>query len=102
MVQFGIDTADFHPQTASQKTTIHCLLGSDQAVGDLIPKDVHGVRQFLGIAFYYRRLIPPLCETRRTLHQLTGKDVLFQWTPKHCQEVFDALKTKLSVGLPSF
>ena len=61
------------------------------------PKDVHGVRRFLRMAFYYRRFIPHFVTLAEPLHHLTGKDVPFQWTPA-CQEAFDALKAKLTAA----
>lgn len=63
----------------------------------LSPKDVHGVRRFLGMASYYRRFIRHFAKLAEPLHHLTGKDVPFQWTPA-CQEAFDALKAKLTVA----
>ena len=63
----------------------------------LPPKDVHGVRRFLGMASYYRRFIRHFAKLAEPLHHLTGKDVPFQWTPA-CQEAFDALKAKLTVA----
>lgn len=61
------------------------------------PKDVHGMRRFLGMASYYRRFIPLFAKLAEPLHQLTCKDVPFQWTPA-CQDAFDALKTKLTAA----
>ena len=61
------------------------------------PKDVHGVRQFLGMASYYRRFIPRFAKLAEPLHHLTGKNVPFQWTPT-LQEAFDALKAKLTAA----
>ena len=59
-----------------------------------IPTDVKKVRQFLGLASYYRRFIPGFAKIANPLHALTKKGEVFQWSIK-CQEAFDLLKQKL-------
>lgn len=46
------------------------------------------VRQFLGLASYYRRFIPDFAKIANPLHSLTKKGEIFQWSVKH-QEAFD-------------
>ena len=58
------------------------------------PTDVKKVRQFLGLASYYRRFIPDFAKIANPLHSLTKKGKVFQWSVK-CQEAFDLLKQKL-------
>lgn len=58
------------------------------------PTDVTAVRQFLGLASYYRRYIPGFASIAAPLHSLTQKGVSFVWTSE-CQQSFDALKQKL-------
>ena len=59
------------------------------------PQSVSQVRQFLGLASYYRRFIPKFAATAQSLHNLTRKDVKFEWT-EECQFAFYSLKMKLT------
>ena len=58
------------------------------------PTSVTQVRQFVGLASYYRRFIQGFAKIADPLHQLTKKDKEFVWT-SHCQEALDQLKKKL-------
>ena len=58
------------------------------------PENVPSVRRFLGMASYYRRFIAGFAKTAQPLHQLTAKNVPFQWSPE-CETAFVALKDKL-------
>ena len=59
-----------------------------------VPVDVARVRQFLGLASYYRRFVPGFAKAAAPLHALLKKDVNFHWT-EQCQESFDHLKELL-------
>ena len=60
-----------------------------------IPTDVTKVRQFVGLASYYRRFVPGFARIATPLHALTKKEVaLFHWT-EECQAAFDRLKELL-------
>lgn len=59
-----------------------------------IPRDVTGVRVFLGMGNYYRRFIESYAQKAHPLTELTKKDRPFVWTPE-CQEAFDLLKSEL-------
>ena len=59
------------------------------------PTSVKGVRQFLGMASYYRRFIPGFAKIPSPLHALTQQNVPFFWTLS-CQEAFGKLKDLLS------
>ena len=59
-----------------------------------MPTDVTKVRQFLGLAPYYRHFVPGFSSIATPLHALTKKNALFQWTPQ-CQSVFDHLEELL-------
>jgi len=59
-----------------------------------VPTNVRTVREFLGIAGYYRRFIPNFAKIAGPLHSLTRQCVPFVWTPQ-CQQAFDELKELL-------
>lgn len=60
-----------------------------------VPKNVKGVRSFLGLANYYRRFVYNFAKIAVPLNNLTRKSVKFQWTPE-CQTAFDTLKQALT------
>ena len=60
-----------------------------------VPQDVHQVRQFLGLASYYRRYIHHFADIAQPLYNLTQKNVPFEWNSA-CQTAFDILKRKLT------
>ena len=69
------------------------------------PKDEAEVRQFLGLASYYRKYIDKFADMAAPLYQLTQKDTPFQWT-KESEESFQRLKACLTeapvLAYPSF
>ena len=58
------------------------------------PADVSGLRQFLGLATYYRRFIKDFVKHADPLTKLTRKDTPFRWSLE-AQESFAALKQAL-------
>ena len=60
-----------------------------------IPKTVTEIRQFLGLASYYRRYIQQFAHIATPLHYLTEKTATFVWT-EECQKGFQRLKDLLS------
>ena len=58
------------------------------------PRNVTDVRQFLGLASYYRRYIPHFAHIAGPLHALTQKNTTFDWIDD-CQQAFTTLKAKL-------
>jgi hypothetical protein len=60
-----------------------------------VPKTVKEVRSFLGLASFYRRLVPQFAQIAKPLTQLTKKDKKFEWD-EQCQSAFEELKGKLS------
>ena len=58
------------------------------------PHDVHSVRQFLGLASYYRRYVNAFAAIAAPLHVLTQKDTPFNWTTE-CDAAFQTLKQNL-------
>ena len=58
------------------------------------PRSPKEVKQFLGLAGYYRKFVPRFSDLSRPLTRLTRKDVLFKWT-KECQACFELLKETL-------
>jgi hypothetical protein len=59
------------------------------------PKSVHQIRQFLGLAGYYRRFIPDFSKIAQPMTKLLQKDSKFLWSPV-CEEAFLALKKFLT------
>ena len=60
-----------------------------------VPTDVTKLRQFLGLASYYRRFIPGFAKLAHPLHALTKKEVNFYWSCD-CQQAFEKLKQLLT------
>ena len=58
------------------------------------PSDVTTLRQFVGLASYYRRFVPGFAKIAAPLHALTKKDVPFEWT-QECEAAFCKLKELL-------
>jgi hypothetical protein len=61
---------------------------------DVTTRDVTTLRQFVGLASYYRRFVPGFAKIAAPLHALTKKDVTFEWTPE-CEAAFCKLKELL-------
>ena len=59
-----------------------------------VPTDATKVRQFLGLASYYRRFIPEFARIAHPMHALTRKDTVFEWTAD-CDAAFNKLKELL-------
>ena len=58
------------------------------------PKNVKEVRSFLGLASFYRKLIPNFAEIAKPMTVLTRKVQEFMWGPKQ-QEAFQTMKDTL-------
>jgi hypothetical protein len=61
------------------------------------PKDVRGIKSFIGMAGYYRCVIEGFSKIARPMVDLLAKKVEFKWTPA-CQESFEKLKQKLTTA----
>lgn len=59
------------------------------------PKDVHTVRQFLGLAGYFRKFIKGFSKLTEPLTQLLQKKVQFEWKEEQ-EKAFQNLKEKLT------
>lgn len=59
-----------------------------------VPTNVHELRQFLGLASYFRRFVKGFGEIARPLTQLLKKEVSWQWTPDQLNS-FTELKSRL-------
>ena len=60
-----------------------------------VPSAIAGVRQFLGLASYYRHYIECFSHIAAPLHALTQKNTTFCWT-EACQQAFTTLKEWLT------
>jgi hypothetical protein len=60
-----------------------------------MPRSLKEVRSFLGLASFYRRIVPHFADIAKPFTQLTKKDKLLDWN-QECQESFGRLKNKLS------
>ena len=58
------------------------------------PKSVKDFRAYLGLASFYRRLVPNIARIAKPLTTLTRKDQKFIWGPSQ-QEAFEKLKSEL-------
>ena len=58
------------------------------------PQHIKELRQFLGLASYYRRFIRRFAKVVQPLHALTRKNADFVWTTD-CQSAFDELRENL-------
>ena len=61
------------------------------------PSSIKEVRQFLGLASYYRRFIGGFAKLAHPLHSLMQKDAVFHWSPD-CQTAFESLKHQLTTS----
>ena len=69
---------------------------SVKAIWEMLPpRDVKGVRRFLGCSGFFRKYVSGYAKHALPLTNLTRKDVVFEWT-EECQHSFDHLKTALS------
>ncbi|KAI8503699.1 hypothetical protein Bbelb_186700 [Branchiostoma belcheri] len=59
------------------------------------PTNQTEVRSFVGLASFYRKLVPAFATVAEPLVRLTDKNHRFQWTPA-CQSAFDFLKRQLT------
>jgi hypothetical protein len=61
------------------------------------PTTVHQVQSFLGLAGYYRKIIPYFSKLVKPITSLLKNDVKFNWSSK-CDEAFEQLKTLLTTA----
>jgi hypothetical protein len=59
------------------------------------PRDVRGIKSFIGMTGYYRHFIEGFSKIARPMTTLLAKKVEFKWTLV-CQESFETLKKKLT------
>jgi hypothetical protein len=60
-----------------------------------VPKNVHEVRSFLGLANYFRKFISHYLKVAAPFTNLTKKSHVWAWTGK-CQDAFERLKHLLT------
>src|SRR4051812_10279264 len=61
------------------------------------PRDIKGIRSFLGHAGFYRRFIKDFSKTSRPLNNLLQKDIHFVFD-EDCKEAFEVLKKALTTA----
>ncbi|KAH8349451.1 hypothetical protein KR067_013707 [Drosophila pandora] len=59
------------------------------------PTNVKGVRQFIGMASWYRRFVPDFAWVAKPLNDLLRKGTKWEWTSRQ-QEAFEKLKSRLA------
>ena len=64
-----------------------------------VPHDVTQVRQFLGLASYYRRFVPQFAKIAAPIHGLLKKENAFVWTSE-CETAFRKLKEEALTSAP--
>lgn len=62
-----------------------------------VPQSTRQLRQFLGLANYYRRFVWHYSDMAEPLHKLTRKSAKFVWSAD-CQKAFEALKRALTTA----
>ena len=62
-----------------------------------VPKDIIGVRSFMGITGYYRRFIEGFSRIANSITSLQKKRKKFDWNQK-CEDNFKKLKTLLTIA----
>ena len=60
-----------------------------------VPKDLHEMRNYLGLTNYFRKFVQGYATRCRSLTNLTRKSVLFVWTAE-CNAAFNGLKQDLN------
>ena len=63
-----------------------------------VPTDATGVKSFLGLTNQLSFFIPDHIQNSKSLRELCGKGVVFNWLPEH-QFEFETIKTILSANL---
>ena len=61
----------------------------------LVPKNVHEVRSFMGLAGYYRRFVKGFSKIAKPITTLQRKGVRYEWT-EECNIAFIELKRLLT------
>ena len=64
-----------------------------------LPKDRHGVQQFLGLCNYYLRFVPDFTVVANTLRDVTSKSKEFEWTAS-AHQAFEKLKVAPVLSFP--
>ena len=59
-----------------------------------VPKDVTGIRSFIGIIGFYRRFIKDFSKIAKPLHELTQDNAVWNWTETH-QQAYEELKNRI-------
>ncbi|GJX98685.1 putative reverse transcriptase domain-containing protein [Tanacetum coccineum] len=83
------------PKTAFRTRGIHVDPAKIESIKDWAsPKDKQDIRQFLGLAGYYRRFIEGFSKIAKSMTKLTQKGIKFDWGEKE-ENAFQLIKQKL-------
>jgi len=63
-----------------------------------VPRSVKNVQKFLRLTNYYRQFIKDFAKVAKPLHEITRKDVKWNWGERQ-QKVFEELKERFTIEL---
>jgi hypothetical protein len=95
--EFWLDTVKFLDHTISSEGISVDPSKVQEVMDWKPPTSVHQIRNFLGLAGYYRRFIPDFSRIAKPMKELLKKDVKFKWDAK-CDEAFHALRAHLTTA----
>ena len=78
----------------SRKGVLPCPLKVRAVMEFVPPRNIRGIRQFLGLCSWFRKFIPRFSQVAKPLTELTKKDKPWSWSPA-CQEAFEKLQEAL-------
>jgi hypothetical protein len=93
--EFWLDTVKFLGHTISSDSISVDPSKVQEVLDWKPPTSVHQIRNFLGLASYYRRFIPDFSRIAKPMTKLLKKGVKFSWNEK-CEEAFHTLRAHLT------
>jgi hypothetical protein len=93
--EFWLDSVKFLGHTISQEGISMDPSKVQEVMDWKPPKSVHQIPSFLGLAGYYRRLIPDFSQIAKPMTELLKKGVKFVWS-EECDKAFHTLREHLT------